>query len=64
MFRSLQIILPRRVIPPPIWLVVFFVMCAIFIFTRNDNLEAMCLRNRQLQSSATVDELKTYIPDE
>lgn len=64
MFRSLQNILPRRVIPPPIWLVVFFVMCAIFIFTRNDNLEAMCLRNRQLQSSATTDELKTYISGE
>ena len=63
MLRSLQIILLRRVIPPPFWLVAFFVMCAIFIFTRNDNLEAMCLRNRQLQSSTKMDEMKRSVSD-
>lgn len=59
MFRSLQGIFRRRVNPPCFWFVGFFVLCAIFVFTRDNSLETMCLRNRQLQSSTNVEDLKS-----
>ena len=63
MFRSLQDILPRRVSPPSFWLIAFFVLCAIFVFTRDDSLETMCLRNQYLQSSTNIGDFKTFISD-
>lgn len=64
MFRSLQDILPRRVSPPSFWLVAFFILCAIFVFTRDNSLETMCLRNRQLQSSTNIDDFKTLVSED
>lgn len=62
MFRSLQYILPRRV-NPTVWLVAFFILYAIIFFTRDNSLETMCLRNRQLQSSTNIGDFKTLISD-
>ena len=63
MFRSLQYILPRRV-NPTVWLVAFFILYAIIFFTRDNSLETMCLRNRQLQSSTNIGDFKTLISDD
>ena len=63
MFRSLQDIWPRRVNRPLFWLVAFFVLCAIFVFTRDNSLETMCLRKRQLQSSTNTEDFQTFTFD-
>lgn len=63
MLRSLQRIFLRRVISPSLLLVAFFLMCAILFLTRNEDSDAMCLKNRQLQSASKMDEFKTFIPD-
>ncbi|XP_068682983.1 carbohydrate sulfotransferase 6-like [Montipora capricornis] len=56
--RSLRDILAKRVKPSssPVWLVALLVLCAIFVLTRDNCLEAMRLRNRQLRSSTNSDE--------
>ena len=64
MFRSLYCIWPRKLNAPSFWLVSFFIICAIFVFTRDDNLQTMCLRNRQLQSSSYIDDFKMLNSDD
>ena len=64
MFRSLRYILRRRVNPATVWLVAFFILYAVIFLTRDNSLETMCLRNRQLQSSTNIYDFKAPISDD
>ena len=56
--RSLQDILVKRLRPHSFWLLALFLLCAIFVWTRDNSLETMCLRNRKLRSSTNTYDLK------
>ena len=56
--RSPRDILVKRLRPHFFWLLAFFVLYAIFVWTRDNSLQTMCLRSRKLRSSTNSYDLK------